>query len=151
MAQRKRIQKNTIAGQIETTKALLDVIKPTYDLTDRQQNYFDRIVKSRESSTWDENHIVLATNLAVNYSQLDEANCEIETKGLMVLSEKGWPVTNPAITAKQSLMSTVLQINKALGLSASQKGVSGKDQESRNKADRETRNILDKVASDDLI
>jgi len=151
MAQRKRIQKNTIAGQIETTKALLDVIKPTYGLTDRQQNYFDRIVKSRESSTWDENHIVLATNLAVNYSQLDEANCEIETKGLMVLSEKGWPVTNPAITAKQSLMSTVLQINKALGLSASQKGVSGKDQESRNKADRETRNILDKVASDDLI
>jgi len=116
-----------------------------------QQNYFDKIVKSRESSTWDENHIVLATNLAVNYSQLDEANCEIETKGLMVLSEKGWPVTNPAITAKQSLMSTVLQINKALGLSASQKGVSGKDQESRNKADRETRNILDKVASDDLI
>lgn len=151
MAQRKRTQKNTIAGQIETTKAMLNVIKPSYDLTDEQQKYFDRIVKSRETSTWDENHIVLATNLSVNYSQIDEANYEINTKGLMVLSEKGWPVTNPAISAKQSLMSTVLQLNKALGLSASQKGVSGKDQESRNKADRETRNILDKVASDDLI
>ena len=151
MAQRKRTQKNTIAGQIETTKALMATIKPAYELTPEQQVYFDRIVKSRETSTWDDNHIILATNLCVNYVQVDEANNEINTKGLMVLSEKGWPVTNPAIAAKQSLMSTVLQLNKALGLSASQMGVAGKDQESRNKADREARKVLDKVAVDDLI
>lgn len=151
MAQRKRTQKNTIAGQIETTKALLEIIQPAYNLSPEQQTYFDRIVKSRETSTWDDNHIILATNLSVNYAQVDEANHEINTKGLMVLSEKGWPVTNPAITAKQSLMSTVLQLNKALGLSASQMGVAGKDQESRNKADREARKVLDKVAEEDLI
>jgi P27 family predicted phage terminase small subunit len=151
MAQRKRTQKNTIAGQIETTKALLETIQPAYSLSPEQQTYFDRIVKSRETSTWDDNHIILATNLSVNYAQVDEANHEINTKGLMVLSEKGWPVTNPAITAKQSLMSTVLQLNKALGLSASQMGVAGKDQESRNKADREARKVLDKVAEEDLI
>jgi hypothetical protein len=49
-------------------------------------------------------------------------------------------------------MSTVLQLNKALGLSASQMGVSGKDQDSRNKADRDARSVLEKAATeDDLI
>ena len=151
MAQRKRTQKNTIAGQVETTKALQEMLEPAYELTEAQRKYFDRIVKSRETSTWDDNHILLATNLAVNYLQVDEANEHIEQNGLMVLSEKGWPVTNPAIQAKQSLMSSILQLNKALGLSASQKGVSGKDQDSRNKAERETRRVLDKVSAEDLI
>jgi len=151
MAERKRTQKNTIAGQIATTKALMAGVEPAYFLDELQKNYFGRVVRSRETESWDENHILLATNLAVTYAQVDEANNEINSKGLMVLSEKGWPVTNPAISAKQSLMSTILQLNKALGLSASQIGVAGKDQESRNKADRETRKVLDKVAVDDLI
>ena len=68
----------------------------------------------------------------------------------MVLSEKGWPVTNPAITAKQSLMSTVLQLNKALGLSASQRGVAGNKQTARNKAEQQAREVIEKV-TDDLI
>jgi len=151
MAERKRTQKNTIAGQIATTKAIMAGVEPAYALDELQKNYFGRVVRSRETESWDENHILLATNLAVTYAQVDEANNEINSKGLMVLSEKGWPVTNPAISAKQSLMSTILQLNKALGLSASQMGVAGKDQESRNKADRETRKVLDKVAVDDLI
>ena len=151
MAQRKRTQKNTIAGQIETTKRIMAGVEPAYALDELQRNYFERVVRSREVESWDENHILLATNLAVTYAQVDEANSEINSKGLMVLSEKGWPVTNPAISAKQSLMSTVLQLNKALGLSASQMGPAGKDQESRNKADREARKVLDKVSADDLI
>jgi len=151
MAQRKRTQKNTIAGQIETTKRIMAGVEAAYVLDELQRNYFERVVRSREVESWDENHILLATNLAVTYAQVDEANSEINSKGLMVLSEKGWPVTNPAISAKQSLMSTVLQLNKALGLSASQMGTAGKDQESRNKADREARKVLDKVSADDLI
>jgi hypothetical protein len=48
-------------------------------------------------------------------------------------------------------MSSVLQLNKALGLSASQMGVSGKEQDARNKADREARGLIEKASSDDLI
>ena len=69
----------------------------------------------------------------------------------MTKSDKGTPVVNPAVTAKSSLMATVLQLNKALGLSASQMGVAGKDQEARNKADRAARSVIEKVAEDDLI
>ena len=149
MALRKRVQKNTVAGQIETVKTILAKIVPAYPLDELQSVYFNSVVKSRETSTWDDNHILLATNLAVTYVQLDEANTEIKTKGLMVKNDRGTPVVNPAITAKSSLMSSVLQLNKALGLSASQMGVSGKEQESRNKADKQARELLEKVSQDD--
>lgn len=151
MAQRKRVQKNTIAGQIETTKRIMQGVTPAYALNELQQHYFDRIVKSRETESWDDNHILLATNLAVTYAQVDAANADIEQRGLMTKSDKGTPVVNPAVTAKSSLMATVLQLNKALGLSASQIGVAGKDQEARNKADRAARSVIEKVAEDDLI
>ena len=151
MAQRKRTQKNTVAGQVETMQALLAKIEPAYLLDKLQLDYFRRVVKSRETSTWDDNHILLATNLAVTYAQLDHANAEIQSRGLMVKNDRGTPVVNPVVTAKASLMSSVLQLNKALGLSASQMGVSGKDQDARNKADREARGIIEKIAEDDLI
>ena len=151
MAQRKRVQKNTIAGQIETTKKILEGVEAAYPLDELQQHYFDRVVKSRETESWDENHILLATNLAVTYAQVDMANADIAERGLMTKSDRGTPVVNPAITAKSSLMATVLQLNKALGLSASQLGVSGKDQDSRNKADRTARAILEKASVSDLI
>jgi P27 family predicted phage terminase small subunit len=151
MAARKRVQKNTVEGQVETVKAIMAKVDPVYPLDQLQQNYFDRVVKSRETSTWDDNHILLATNLAVTYAQLDHANDEINTRGLMVKNDRGTPVVNPAITAKSNLMSSVLQLNKALGLSASQMGVSGKEQDARNKADREARGLIVKASSDDLI
>ena len=150
MAQRKRVQKNTIAGQIETTKKILKGVEPAYPLDEMQLHYFNRVVKSRETESWDENHILLATNLAVTYVQVDLANADIAERGLMTKSDRGTPVVNPAITAKSSLMATVLQLNKALGLSASQMGVAGKDQEARNKAERTARKVIEEV-TDDLI
>lgn len=148
MAQRKRTQKNTIAGQIETTKRIMAGVEPAFELNKLQRHYFDRIVKSRETESWDDNHILLATNLAVNYSQVDAANADIEERGLMTKSDRGTPVVNPAVTAKSTLMATVLQLNKALGLSASQMGVAGKDQDSRNKADRAARKVIEEAADD---
>ena len=119
MAQRKRTQKNTIEGQIATTKSIMQKVSPAYTLDALQTNYFERVVRSREVESWDENHILLATNLAVTYAQVDAANEDIKSRGLMTKSDKGTPVVNPAVTAKSSLMASVLQLNKALGLSAS--------------------------------
>jgi hypothetical protein len=69
----------------------------------------------------------------------------------MVKNDRGTPVVNPAITAKSSLSATVLQLNKALGLSASQMGVSGQAQDKRNKADADARAILTQISETDLI
>ena len=150
MARVKRTPTNTVSGQVAVTQSVMKKLSPAYELNELQMSYFMRVVRSVETEAWDENSILLATNLAVTYVQLDEANDEINAKGLMVLSEKGWPVTNPAISAKQSLMSSVLQLNKALGLSASQRGVAGNKQDARNKAEQKAREVIEKV-TDDLI
>lgn len=146
----KRQSTNSVAGQVELTKSLLKRTSPAYPLNPHQESYFNRILRSREIESWDDNHILLATNLAVTYVQVDIANNEISAKGLMVKSDKGTPVVNPAVTAKSNLMASVLQLNKALGLSASQMGTSGKNQDARNKADRDARDVIEAV-SDDLI
>ena len=150
MPRTKRMPTNTVAGQIAITQSVLKKIEPSYALNTTQLNYFGKVVRSRETETWDENHVLLATNLAVTYAQLDEANDDIAKRGLMTKSDKGTPVVNPAVTAKSNLMASVLQLNKALGLSANQVGVSGQNQNARNKAEREAREIIDKV-TDDLI
>lgn len=150
MARVKRTPTNTVAGQIAATKNIQKKIEPAYLLNESQLQYFGRVVRSREVESWDENHILLATNLAVTYVQLDEANEDIAQRGLMTKSDKGTPVVNPAVTAKSNLMASVLQLNKALGLSASQIGASGKNQDARNKAERAARDVIEKV-TDDLI
>lgn len=150
MARVKRTPTNTAAGQIETTKKILKKTEPAYKLEPLAQTYFERVVRSRETESWDENHILLATNLAVTYAQVDIANDDIKARGLMVKSDKGTPVVNPAVTAKSNLMASVLQLNKALGLSASQIGASGKNQDARNKAERQVRETIEAI-TDDLI
>jgi len=151
MATRKRVMKNTVAGQIEAMALVSAKIEPVYKLDGDELRYFNYIVTSRETSTWNDNHRMLATNLAVTYAQLDEANMEIADKGIMVKNDRGTPVTNPAIAAKSSLSAAVLQLNKTLGLSASQMGVSGKAQEARNTADAQARGIINKVSEDSLL
>ena len=151
MAAKDRVMKNTVQGAVLTAKMVSAKIEPMYKLDGDELKYFNAVVTSRETATWNHNHRLLATNLAVTYSQLDEANMEIATNGLMVKNDRGTPVVNPAITAKSSLSATVLQLNKALGLSASQMGVSGQAQDKRNKADADARAIIANVSENDLI
>lgn len=150
MAREKRAATTSVKGQIEMTRNLMKKLEPAYELNALQQSYFNRIIRSRETSSWDENHILIATNLAVNYAQLDAANEDIAERGLMTKSDRGTPVVNPAVVAKTSLTSGILQMNKALGLSASQMGSSSKTQDARNTAERQAREVIETV-SDDLI
>lgn len=151
MAERKRVMKNTIAGQVAQMKAISAKLESPIPLDADEAIYFDRVVKSRETSTWSENHLVLAANLAITYTQLDQANLEIADRGLMVLNDRRTPVVNPAVNAKSSFAATILQLNKALGLSASQMGVSGKDQEARNQADAQAHDAIKKIKNNPLL
>jgi phage terminase small subunit len=151
MAAKDRVMKNTVQGAVLTAKMVSAKIEPMYKLDGDELTYFNAVVTSRETATWNDNHRLLATNLAVTYGQLDEANMEIAERGLMVKNDRGTPVVNPAITAKSSLSATVLQLNKALGLSASQMGVSGQAQDKRNKADADARAVISQISDADLI
>jgi phage terminase small subunit len=151
MAARKRVQKNTIQGKIEAMKSVREVLTSPIQLDPDEQKYFDYVVMAREASSWDNNSLLIAANLAMSYAQLDEANLVIAEVGLMTKSDKGTPVVNPAITAKTALSNSILQMNRILGLSASQNGLSGKSQAARNKADAEARAVISQVKDDGLL
>jgi phage terminase small subunit len=151
MAERKRVQKNTTAGTLETFKHVSAKLESPIKLDPDEQVNFDRVVSSRETSSWDSNHLLLAAHLAITYCQLDEANLSIASDGLMVRNDRGTRVVNPAITAKSSLSATILQLNRVLGLTATSQGVAGAPQAKRNAADAKAREIIDRIASDDLL
>ena len=151
MAVRKRVMKNTVAGQLETFSIVSAKIESPIKLDPDESIYFQSVISSRETASWNPIHLLMAANLAITFTQLDEANLSIAGDGLMVRNDRGTKVVNPAITAKSSLSATVLQLSKALGLSASQMGMAGKPQEARNQADSKARAILSKAAEDSLL
>jgi hypothetical protein len=112
------------------------VHQPAYALTKPEQQYFSRIVESRERGAWCPNHLALASELARTMQQLDEANQALAT-GLIINSK-----ANPALAVKVSLSNVVVTLNRLLGLSASQKGVSGTTQAKRNQNEFDINEIV---------
>jgi hypothetical protein len=137
MARRKRIMQNSVAGALESYESIKLKIEPAFKLTDIEQVYFNRIVSSREGLTWDNNHIALGSQLAQTMVQVDQANRQISEQGLTLDGK-----ANPAIQIKVALTNIVVGLNRLLGLSSSQKGLSTADQRRRNQNENKLRTQL---------
>jgi hypothetical protein len=151
MAATLRTAKTSVAGALETVKSIKKTLESPIPLTGNETKYFDAIVRAREASSWDTLHLILAGQLAQSLAQLDLANSDIADRGLMVENPRGTPIVNPSVSAKTSLAGSVMQLSRTLGLSASQKGLSGKPQAARNEADREARKLIESASSDELL
>jgi hypothetical protein len=151
MAKQERSKKSTVANSVATFQAANILPDPTETLDDRELSYFHRIVKSRESSTWSDYDLALATDLAMTQVQfLDAMDC-VKREGRTVRNERGTPVVNPETGALNQLSGAVRAFTATLGLSASQRGVAGTKQKGRNLAETEARKIIDRAAADDLL
>lgn len=151
MAKRERTLKNSPAGQVETFKTLKDAVEPPFPLDGSELDYFTGIVTAREVDTWSDNDKLIAANLAKTYAAIDELWLDIKQRGYMVTNERGTPVVNPAVSALNQMTSTMQSLNRTLGLSASQRGLSGAKQGSRNAADQEARKAIEDAAENSLL
>lgn len=143
-------KKTSIQGQVDQLNWLQKIIESPITLTDRERFYFDSIVQDREAQSWSIQHLIFAANLAKTLVQLDEANADIAIKGMQTLTDKGWPAPNPMVGVKTQLTNSVINQMKALGMTASQKGLSTPEQKTRNKSDAQVRASLSEI-DDDLI
>jgi len=141
----------TVTSQVERFRSLKNELKPPIALDDDAKRYFKMLVEGREACSWTEHDLLIVSQLSITLCQVDEANVEIAKSGFMVTNNRGTPVCNPAITAKLSLMTTVLAMNRHLGLSASQRGLSDGEQRVRNEADKAARKVISRVKGDDLL
>lgn len=146
-----RSKKSTVANSVATFQSANDLPAPTEDLDERELTYFVRIMKSREVSTWSEHDLTLATDLAMTQVQYLDAMAAVKRDGRTTVNERGTPVTNPETGALNQLSSSIRAFTATLGLSASQRGVSGEHQASRNKAEQAARKVIEKVSADDSL
>jgi phage terminase small subunit len=151
MSKQERSKKSTAANMVATFNALAYLPQPTEILDERELDYFIRIVKSREVTTWSEHDLSMATNLALTQVQYLDAMHAVKTQGRTMVNERGTPVTNPETGALNQLSGAVRAFTATLGLSASQRGVAGAKQTSRNQAEQLARKVIERAAEDDLL
>lgn len=144
-----RGKKSTLANSVKTMQEAVLVIQPTATLNEAELTHFNAVVNSRESSTWSENDRTIAGYLAKTYSKMDELWKQVDEEGFTAETLKGTPVINPAVTALNTLTVQAKSYNTLLGISASQKGVSGTGQAKRNSAEIEARHIIKKASLDE--
>ena len=137
-------RKSSITGQLKTAQALTRELHPVHSLTPEQNLYFSRIVKSREIESWSDHDLSLATQLAVAMRQADLADVDIEKHGFVLPDGR----KNPACSAKSALTSSVVQLTRLLGLSASQKGLGTQLQRHRNQQERDMRRAFSQIDSE---
>jgi hypothetical protein len=143
--------KNTVSGQIETFASAKQKIQPKMALNERELILFDHITSSKEVSAWDDNSLFIASNLAMIYRRIEEINTMLETQGVVQRNERGTQIANPLFSAMTQLLSQAQSANKTLGLSASQRGLTGAPQKSRDQADAHARAIIGKASEDSLL
>lgn len=152
MAQKRRADSNSVEGAVLRTKALLSELRCPLSLALDEIEVFNDIIVQREAASWTRHDMRIAGQLARVMMQIDRLHYEIEAVGYTRDNNKGTETENPALRSMMSLTATQLNLNKALGLSASQKGLSGADQDKRNKADRAARKAIEGAAeTDDLL
>lgn len=132
-------------------QSVMSHVEPTLTLSDRERSHFDRIVKSREISTWSEHDLSVACQLAQAMENSVMMQATLREEGLTVVNERGTRTPHPLLSASMTAAGTVLSISKTLGLAASQRGIAGEMQTKRNQADNAARKIIERAAEDDLL
>ena len=147
MAERDRAQRTSVSSQIEQFRQAGQPIEPPADLTPTQRTYFLQTISDREASSWSANHLSIAANLAKTMASMDELWARLAQEGYTVRNDRGTVVANPVVSVLNMMAQQMQALQRTLGLSASQRGLSGAKQGARNQADSNIRELND--AADD--
>ena len=128
-----------------------DILQPKMQLTARELTLFKYIVNARETATWSDNDLFIASTLAKTYRRIEELGEALDRDGFTQVNDKGTQISNPIFAALTQAQAQVQAINRTLGLSASQRALTSSAQKNRNDADSHAREVIERVTSDDLI
>jgi P27 family predicted phage terminase small subunit len=118
-------------------------------LTDLELTHFKRLVNSREVDTWSPHDLSIATQLAKTLRRFENLQEQLDNDGLTLTNERGTVVAHPLLSASMTMSSTIQALSRTLGLSASQRALTGDNQRQRNSAEAEAKKILQRAAKED--
>jgi hypothetical protein len=144
MSKQERTRKSSPQNRAKSFAAVMTEIEPSSVLDADEYDQFQAIIGSRERETWTPADIITATALAQIEIERDRVRAEYLVMGHMLTNERGVTCLNPLFTAYNMLFGQINRARRDLGLSASQRSVSGHKQAKRNTQDRIA---ADKVSS----
>jgi P27 family predicted phage terminase small subunit len=151
MAKQERSKKSTVSNSVDTFRSANQLPEPPVQLSPEERQIFDKVLRSREVGTWSEWDLVVVCDMVRVQLQFDGAMDAIRRDGRTTVNERGTPVANPETAALNQLAGSLRAFAAQLGLSASQRGVAGSKQSGRNQAEQEAREVIKKVANNDLL
>ena len=130
----------TVAQLVQTHQAVQNALpQPIRELTPEAQAFFERIVLSRESSTWSPFDLASATMLAETEAQIVDAMQVLQREGRTVEGARGL-AQHPEIKNLSTLNGNARSLATQLGLSAAQRQLTG-PQSLRNSSELAARQV----------
>lgn len=149
MSIRKRIIKSSIAGQLATFESLRQEMPSPLALSPREHEFFVGITESREQSTWTPVDLFQAATLAKIQRRIEETSRELDEVGHRLGEDPAKP--SRAFLALGTYLSQSVTLVRALGLTGADRGLLKPEQQSRNRADTQARDVLNRASHSDLL
>src|SRR6056300_1023735 len=111
------------------------VINPSYELDEAERKRFDAIIDSRERNSWVPADVETAAHLAIIEVERDRTRKMYREEGPKIVDHNGKEMINPTFKVYCDLDTQANRTRRDLGLSASQRGISGHRQAKRNQQD----------------
>jgi phage terminase small subunit len=151
MAKQERQQKSTLKNMVETFQTVNNLPMPPIKLDPEEMIVFERVIRSREVSTWSDHDIQIAANLAQMQVQLQATIQSVKLHGRVVVGPDGSMRINPECALMTQFSTSVKSMTAMLGLTAGARGVAGIKQRVRDKHERDVRKIVESTAEEDLL
>lgn len=119
---RRKARNDSAAGKQELMKAARSPIEPVQELAERAMYYFQHYASTRPSFDWSKGDIVRLTKLSERMAEVDVLSEQVKADGVMVRNNRGTPVVNPAVTARDQLERTCMAMEKTLSVFAPMSG-----------------------------
>ena len=149
MAKQERTRKSLAQNKAKSYRAATETIQPWDKLDQAELRVFNALIASRETETWSDADIEVVTRLARITVEMDALWEQYKTEGPVIENNRGTPVENPVLRAHNSITQIYKMLRSSLGLTASQRGISGHKQAKRNQQDQKAKRKLASV--DNLI
>ena len=146
MARQKRQKKSTATNQAKTFEDATKTHPPPVKLDQDELRVFHALVASKEWDTWSDNDLLIAADIAKIQVEMDQLKTQYRAEGHKIVQPNGNEAVNPTFVVWEKLAAKRLQLTRALGLSASQRGQTSSDQKGRNKQQVQKKHKLASVS-----
>lgn len=147
----RRPRTDSLAYKADLRERLKTGIESPIPLSAEEKIVFDGIIAEMPIGDWEAYRIRMAANLSKMVIAAEQCMLELAEEGMVVTDFKAGKVVNPRQKVWKDLCSTISNLSRLLGVSASQRGLSAKETRNRKEAEKETKALLSGMGKNDLL